>query len=100
MSYTSGPWKASLAVVSNAPSVYVVTNGKWGAPNIAQVAEEANARLIAAAPEMLKALQAAEEYLMQQHGDCVDPSCDCEGNDEGKEVVTTIRNAILKAKGK
>lgn len=59
MKHTSGPWKCAEAVVSNAPNCFVVTIGKWGAPNIAVVDNKANAALIAAAPEMLELLKAA-----------------------------------------
>lgn len=53
MSHTKGPWKHALAIIENSPSKWVVTVGKWGAPNLAIVDDEANARLIAAAPELL-----------------------------------------------
>lgn len=68
--HTPGPWKSALAVVSNAPSIYVITNGKWGAPNLAQVYDEADARLIAAAPEMLEALKVADIHISHRQGDC------------------------------
>lgn len=54
---TPGPWKASEAICRNAPNAHVVTDGKWGSPNIAVVDTEANARLIAAAPDLLEACE-------------------------------------------
>lgn len=56
--HSAGPWKHALAVVNNAPSVYVVRHAKWGSPTIALCEHEADARLIAEAPAMLAALQA------------------------------------------
>lgn len=70
--HTSGPWKTRLAVVNNAPNTWVVTNGKWGAPNIAECSLEANARLIAAAPDMDRVidyfLEAYEAWNNRQDG--------------------------------
>jgi len=57
MKHTPGPWKAAEAICENAPNEHIVTNGKWGAANIAIVDTEANARLIAQAPAMLDALK-------------------------------------------
>jgi hypothetical protein len=47
----------ALAVISNAPSQYVITDGQWGSPNVAVVPTEDYARLFTMAPTMLQALK-------------------------------------------
>lgn len=56
--WTKGPWKAAQAVQNNGPDYWAVTKGAWGAPTIAKVFTEPDARLIAAAPEMAELLSA------------------------------------------
>lgn len=63
-SYTQGPWKASLAFRNNEPNIYVVTDGKWGSSSIVETQNEANARLIAAAPELLALLKEARNRMI------------------------------------
>ena len=55
--HTPGPWKVASVFVENAPNQIHVTTGKWGAPSIAVVDNADNAQLIAAAPELLEALE-------------------------------------------
>jgi hypothetical protein len=97
MKHTPGPWKYALAVVNNAPNIYVVTTGKWGAANIAQCSEdsgEANARLIAAAPDLLAALDALYSYC---HGNV--PFFGDAEDREQRAVVDQVEAAIARAKG-
>lgn len=81
-------WTAKLAIVANASSTWVITNGEWGAPNIAIVDNETNARLIAKAPEMLdfiKAIVAEQKAHGVDHGDTVIIS-------EGMKLIGEIEN--------
>lgn len=68
MKHTPGPWKVNNVFLDNAPNRFIVSQGKWGGRNVADCGEsgqgdwdinEANARLIAAAPELLEALRVA-----------------------------------------
>ncbi len=61
--HTPGPWTCAAAVECNAPNYFAVTIGKWGAPTIAKVFDSNDARLIAAAPELLDSLKAASREL-------------------------------------
>lgn len=57
--HTPGPWKHLRALVENAPDRWLIHAGRWGSRGIAEVPieQEADARLIAAAPELLEALE-------------------------------------------
>ncbi len=90
--HTPGPWKVvnhpMVALVSSQRSVGVGGNGMssvaWltgGALN-----QEANARLIAAAPDLLAALEEAHKHLVLLYGDA--------------EPVGTLGAAIAKARGR
>lgn len=90
--HTPGPW-----VTSPEPNgkEWVVDAGPWGicicadAPGLGSA--EANARLIAAAPELLEALQAVTRCLAwheEQHGVGMD-----------RKAVESARSAITKATG-
>lgn len=61
LTHTPGPWKAVDAFVENNPNRWLVARGGWGGPNIADCGPgaEADARLIAAAPELLAACRIA-----------------------------------------
>ncbi len=65
--YTPGPWKCNNVFLDSEPNRYIVGENKWGGRNVADCGmssggewdiNEANARLIAAAPEMLEAINA------------------------------------------
>lgn len=104
--YTPGPWKIHggpahlrhhMAIIDSIPDV----DGKIVANCICHMAGtnddiEANARLIAAAPDMLEALQKANRYLaeMAMNGG---PKQGDEGMDEWSEAQGAIANAIRQA---
>lgn len=82
MAHTPGPWKlhkypAHVEAVNglaccNHLAVIANTNGhSCSAPDL-QDEQQANARLIAAAPELLAAAQAAEQYLQWHTEACSD----------------------------
>ena len=62
-------WKVNRLFVENEPTRWGVFTGEWGAPLIADVPLEANAKLIAAAPEMLEALQSLLNAIEAQQLD-------------------------------
>jgi ribosomal protein S7 len=103
--HTSGPWNWSVESVD--PEWAVVTDKSGGivanvnsetgpdassAPAMRQMPRDANARLIAAAPDMLEALREAEHASQEL----------CNGQDPANEcwaVLARIRAAIAKAEG-
>lgn len=92
--HTPGPWRigsTQTRVESRAGSVLAVTDYE---PHIPEVAARANARLIAAAPELLEALKAVEDSicLLGLHTD----EDDC----EGCRLRQRSRAAIAKAEGR
>lgn len=105
--HTPGPWKAVTAILNVAKegdpeTAHIVTTRKWGAPNIAEVTTEANARLIAAAPALLEALEAILQMEDEHATTCAtQPTwasgratigpCDC--------CYGRARHAIAQAKG-
>jgi len=94
MGYTKGPWKADRVFVNNAPDRIIVRVNKWKGETIADcgILSECNpdnAQLIAAAPELLEAL----EHLANSF------KAICEDYDLNGNYVEALR-AIDKAKGK
>ena len=95
--HTQGPWVASqnevISVASTAERVVITVNVvecETGAP----IPEQAiiDARLIAAAPELLAALQKADAWVAQYHG--------MVGHDAASQSMSrVIRAAIAKATG-
>lgn len=59
-------------------------------PDAPMACDEADARLIAAAPDLLEISEAALEYLAGILSPC-EPDCDC--------IVHSLRDVIAKAKG-
>lgn len=104
--HTPGPWKTGLMDELKSGSRCAWVSGPMGC--IAHVYPdrehdgvdnvEHTAALIAAAPELL----ATVKLLLDNgsFGDCSDPSCDCEGNDHGKAIVSAALEAIAKAGGR
>jgi hypothetical protein len=96
--YTPGPWKKSNVFIENSPNRYIITETKWGGKNIADCGpsaegdwdvNEANSRLIAAAPDLLAACKRAE-WLLQ--GESADP--------DSFETWKLLKAAINKAEGR
>ena len=92
MSHTPGPW--SYLMRDNYARIFLHNHpdkqNLYGSDNLAGYCGEANARLIAAAPELLEAL---EEWANCMPVLCDDPECpDC-------PRVRRTRELIAKAKG-
>lgn len=93
--HTQGPWKAEVAVTlagyptgewwisSQRGSIDIATTSSDYAPDV----EEANARLIAAAPELLAALKHAVDLI-----ETVEPRC--------RGVIALCKGVIAKAEGR
>ena len=99
MSHTPGPWKVERAdsdganVVAIAQVAWCGTNGSWSKNEhqfISAKEAKANAHLIAAAPDLLEALIAAETVLTFEHGG--EPL-------NTRNALFLARAAIAKAKG-
>lgn len=98
MEHTPGPWRVGYANGANASDIRSATDDEgiaqvYGMPlhrNLDEVAPDrfanglANARLIAAAPEMLEALE-----MVMQHGRI----------DDSEDRLNTVASAIAKARG-
>lgn len=99
--HTPGSWKKVNAIIDNEPNQYMVQEDKWGGKNICNCGpssgedwdvNEANARLISAAPDLLEALK-----------DCVSQvKFGAIWDKDGKNVEWFKRSkeAIAKAEGK
>jgi hypothetical protein len=92
--HTPGPWisepRNELAVNLGNETFYVTA--KELPHTLAMVNDEANARLIAAAPDLLEALEVALEYMEQVVR--LDPT-----KSAAKNQIKWIETAIRKAKG-
>lgn len=78
--HTPGPWKMVLTFHDNAPNVRGIFGPRiaghgFNGPLIAHIKDEANARLIAAAPELLEALKACLQSL-EGYGYNLDGCCE------------------------
>ena len=94
--HTAGPWRAFPH--PNPGFGFIITEAKDDGCDIAQScpggpAMEQNARLIAAAPDLLEAAQAALALLT---GDGTDGTL---GHHPENRVPAALRNAVLKATG-
>jgi len=81
--HTPGPWEVQIGIDPTGFACYFI--GRISRPFISRAEEEANARLIAAAPDLLSALEQANEML-KYIGGCQD-------------TVDKASKAISKAKG-
>lgn len=100
--HTAGPWKASThgsgefqkrVVLDKHCGLVLTLNGGYGpGKEHADQQELANAHLVAAAPEMLAALEATNKVLNQHF--MIDDS-----EEGGNSVHDQVREAINKAKG-
>lgn len=95
MSHTPGPWEVDSeggmlpCVVAGDKLIYQSARG-LGIEDNATI--EANARLIAAAPDLLEALRATlAQWTMAGYGECADETCGC--------IQGQARRAIAKAEG-
>lgn len=116
MKHTTGPW-VRFPQKDAGPSDYAIVNSTWSeivvrveaGNNISRAQGEANARLIAAAPELLEALKSSKTFLEIFLEDCRESDArlaDREGYSEGyaslhtqnvEESLTAVRAAISKA---
>lgn len=98
--HTPGPWrigKCHGAVVADAPVNAGLDNDHveaYGGHLIAESIAVCNRPLIAAAPELLEALEAEEEWRGREAAGALDPEWDYE-----TMVAAKRRAAIAKAKG-
>lgn len=79
--HTPGPWKRSCFLVIGADGKWVCHTGMGGLPPSESHVSEANARLIAAAPELLLVVA---NYLVLGKGKCI----------IGKELVDRALAAV------
>ena len=98
MKYTQGPWKVSdsirTAINSKNKHIAMVNYSHRGAPSDVFGEEHlANAALIAAAPDMLEALEGAERLLTWME------SGHAHKEPEPQPIRERIQEAIAKAKG-
>lgn len=102
--YTPGPWKRRGNTVSGPFGVTVVhcmDNGVWGEKgchSITKTEANANARLIAAAPELLEALEALLSADLYADGEGIHFIKNADTAD-GERAVQMARAAIAKATG-
>ena len=93
--HTPGPWEVVATTAKGAGSQrkdIVTVSGEWNPAFVAGDILEVDARLIAAAPEMLAALEACKEYIAVFHN-AANPRANT------VEVYAKARAAIAKAKG-
>ena len=92
--HTPGPWEAvgSRIRTAGTGSFRRIATMEGGAFNV-NVTDEANARLIAAAPDLLAALEAIEAHLTLHPGSSV------ANRAEARQVCEQARAAIAKARG-
>jgi hypothetical protein len=85
MSHTQGPWKVLNPQKS---TNYIITNNEKSLERVADsIGQKSDAHLIAAAPEMLNALELASHYLINDQ------------NLSFKKIKIIVEKAISKARG-
>ena len=103
--HTAGPWKQQCFLVTGGDGSWVCHTGMGNLPPSRSHESEANARLIAAAPDLLAALKVALPRLAhkaschtvrptsewEKHGSSCFDECDCE--------IKVVRAAISRATG-
>lgn len=100
--YTPGPWKVER-LTHVGTNVFGLAN-EMTAREFVETNWDANARLIAAAPELLEALKSARESL----GIAADNECGCESGSPAQpefvcgwhQSLFRVEDAIAKAEGK
>lgn len=106
--HTPGPWKYGRFQKGKYRGdfgiVPTLANGENSGPTFAYLAQgrddiqEANARLITAAPDMLSALRLAERRLVAAYGEPVEGAS--LQSEAGVEAIVAVRAAIAKAEGR
>ena len=99
MKHTLGPWIAADVFVNNSPNRLILRQAKYGGDVVLDLgdtehANMANARLIAAAPELLDALR----KLLFEH-DAISMQHDGTIDDRWPYAARIARSAIAKAEG-
>ena len=92
--HTPGPWRATMGTSQMSdPGTTIYHQGRWGVYSDADSHgdQEADARLIAAAPELLEALKHCEDVFMRHEINRVD------GEQISELALSVIRAAIAKA---
>lgn len=95
--HTPGPWEISKhGTPAHSPQFGVYApNSPWNGVNDLAIVKddnaEANAQLIAAAPDLIEACKMAEEFLRLE--------CDCSESDDDGNPLKELRAAIAKAEG-
>lgn len=92
--HTPGPWKVTGGETSFYPMAVRSEVSQICEFHTWDVQKEANARLIAAAPDLLEALKAAQNWLREYH-----LSMDSPIDDGLFDLDDTIQQAIAKAEG-
>ena len=104
---TPGPWTVAESFINNECNRLVVKRKTWGGEVVADLGEapdanRANARLIAAAPDLLQALKNAREWLDELAGLVQSGTFDAAEDWAGANAVSvdsTLAEAIAKAEG-
>lgn len=96
MNHTPGPWQITKDTTRGEFVTYTkVRDGHDGVIAVMHINEDANARLIAAAPELLAALEA----ITKAYVELVESDYAPRWNAENDSEVISARAAIAKAKG-
>jgi len=112
VTYTPGPWRSVESGTVNLPAFDIEASKKTGGWRLitclassthtsAEYDEQmkANAHLIAAAPELLEALEALVDLDGHAYAACNSTACVCGQEEKYEEVSRRARAAVLKAKG-
>jgi hypothetical protein len=91
MKHTPGPWKTEINISVHRPCVRAGKDETWEVSASAIGNSTANARLIAAAPDLLEACKAVVKYHQENDSG--------EGELFGLDFVTTCIAAIRKVEG-
>ncbi len=94
--HTPGPWVLSTSADDECEVEVVAPNSGWETVSPAPISSEANAHLIAAAPEMLDALESAEQFI--QNGIELGYIAQPDPIDSASQTLPKIKKAIAKAK--
>lgn len=102
MEHTKAPWVASEIIVNNAPNRIVIRENRWGGLVVADLGEaaqvnEADAALIAAAPELLAALRGLLDAVIGAMGHATLPGQPGGLTAEGRAVVAIAKATSKKA---